>query len=159
MPRQSSRGPKQHAFRNKLVLNQWLISLFGVDPLVEQRVNGKIVRPFHKLAEPIRDASLEGLDSDNLHHFYHYLGNSPLFSYANPTLDATGFRISRDMLITYEQNIVRHTQTINERRQRPVVWKYYQWLTLLFVEIYLDRYFGNREQMLADLPGSLFWQP
>lgn len=32
-----------------------------------------------------------------------------------------------------------------------MVWKYYQWLTLLFVEIYLDRYFGNRDGLLADL--------
>jgi hypothetical protein len=110
-----------------------------------------MVRPFHKLAEPIRDPRLEGLDKDNLHFFYHHLGDSPLFSYADPTADFPGFRISRDMLLTYEQNIVRHTQAINEKRHRPVVWKYYQWLTLIFVEIYLDRFFGNREGMLADL--------
>jgi len=29
---------RQMEFRNKLVLNQWLISLFGVDPLREHRV-------------------------------------------------------------------------------------------------------------------------
>ena len=151
MPRQSSRSPKPHAFRNKLLLNQWLISLLGVDPLLEHHINGKTVRPFHKLAEPIRDAQLEGLDSDNLHRFYHSLVRSPLFNYAAPTINMLGFRVNRDMLLTYEQNIVRHTQAINERRQRPVVWKYYQWLNLLFVEVYLDRYFGNRAQMLSDL--------
>ena len=32
-----------------------------------------------------------------------------------------------------------------------MVWKYYQWLTLLFVEIYLERFFGNREELLNDL--------
>ena len=151
MAKRKSRGPESHAFRNKLLLNQWLISLFGIDPLTEHRVNGVEVRPFHKLAEPICDPRLEGLDKDNLHYFFHYLGDSPLFSYADPTADFPGFRISRDMLLTYEQNIVRHTQTINEKRNRPVVWKYYQWLTLLFVEIYLDRFFGNRDQLLADL--------
>jgi hypothetical protein len=108
MAKRKSKGPKQHAFRNKLVLNQWLVSLFGIDPLTEQKVNGKVVRPFHKLAEPIRDPRLEGLDKDNLHFFYHHLGDSPLFSYADPTADFPGFRISRDMLLTYEQNIVRH---------------------------------------------------
>jgi len=86
-----------------------------------------------------------------LHFFYHHLGGNPLFSYADPTADFPGFRINRNMLLTYEQNIVRHTQAINEKRHRPVVWKYYQWLTLLFVEIYLDRFFGNREGMLAEL--------
>lgn len=151
MAKRKPRGPKQHAFRNKLVLNQWLVSLFGIDPLIEHKVNGKAVRPFHKLAEPIRDLRLEGLDKDNLHFFYHHFGNSPLFSYANPTADSQGFRINRDMLLTYEQNIVRHTQAINEKCHRQVVWKYFQWLTLLFVEIYLDRFFSNRENMLAEI--------
>jgi len=140
MAKKRSRGPKPHKFRNKLLLNQWLVSLFGIDPLAEHKVNGKVVRPFHKLAEPIRDPRLEGLDKDNLHFFYHHLGDSPLFSYADPTADFPGFRISRDMLLTYEQNIVRHTQAINEKRHRPIGWKYYQWLTLIFVEIYLDRF-------------------
>ncbi len=151
MAKSKSQGKKQHTFRNKLLLNQWLISLFGIDPLAEHKVNGRIVRPFHKLAEPIRDPVLEGLDKDNIHFFHYYLSNSPLFSYGDPTADFPGFRINRDMLLTYEQNIVRHTQTINEKRRRPVKWKYFQWLSLLFVEIYLDRFFGNREGMLKDI--------
>ena len=48
---------KQLAFRNKLVLNQWLISLFGIDPLAEHKLQSKKLRPFHKLAEPIRNTS------------------------------------------------------------------------------------------------------
>jgi superfamily II DNA or RNA helicase len=59
--------------------------------------------------------------------------------------------ITREQLRTYEENIVRHTRLLNEKRERPIVWKYYQWLTLVFVEIYLDRYFRNAEQLLADL--------
>ncbi|MDM7857431.1 hypothetical protein [Thiopseudomonas acetoxidans] len=123
---------KQLAFRNKLVLNQWLISLFGIDPLAEHKLQGKTIRPFHKLAEPIRNPSLEGLDKDNLHHFFHHLANSPLFSHAGVQLN--DLQISRDQLMAYEQNIVRHTQAINEKRHRPIVWKYYQWLSLLFTE-------------------------
>jgi|TARA_A100001518_G_scaffold2731_1_gene2696 hypothetical protein len=151
MAKHKAKGPKPHKFRNKLVLNQWLISLFGIDPFTEHQLNDKVVRPFHKLAEPIRDSRLEGLDKDNLHFFYHHLGNSPLFSQADPAVDYPEFRISRDMLLAYEQNIVSHTQAINEKRDRPVAWKYYQWLTLLFVEIYLDQFFGNREGLLNDL--------
>ena len=155
MAKRRSNGRSQHAFRNKLLLNQWLISLFGIDPFskhtVNGTVNGKVIRPFHALAEPIRDPSLEGLDNDNLHFFYHYLGSSPLFSYADPASDIPGLRINREMLLGYEQNIVGHTQAINEKRQRPIRWKYYQWLTLLFVEIYLDRFFNDREGLLNDL--------
>jgi len=145
MAARKPRGPKPHTFMNKLLLNQWLISLFGIDPLVEQRNNGKVVRPFHKLAEPIRDPRMEGLDADNIHKFYHHLINSNMFRNDGDR------KLSKEQILLYEENIVRHTQTINEKRHRPVVWKYYQWLTLLFVEIYLDRFFGNRESLLADL--------
>lgn len=144
MPRRRPRGPKEHAFRNKLLLNQWLISLFGIDPLAENKLHGEKVRPFHLLADPIRNLSREGLDADNLHQFYHALVNSNLFWNEFATL-------TKEQILLYEENIVRHTQTINEKRHRPVAWKYYQWLTLLFVEIYLDRYFGNREGLLNDL--------
>ncbi len=144
MVKKRSRGAKQHKFRNKLLLNQWLVSLFGIDPLVENKLRGEKVRPFHLLADPIKDQKLEGLDHDNLHHFYHALVNSNLFWNDLCAL-------SKEQILLYEENIVRHTQIINEKRHRPVVWKYYQWLTLLFVEIYLDRYFGARESLLSDL--------
>jgi len=144
MARRRSRGPKNHAFRNKLLLNQWLISLFGIDPLREHTLRGKTLRPFHVLADPIKDPRMEGLDHDNLHRFYYNLVESELF------WDDTSL-VSKEQLLAYEQHIVRHTLKINEKRSRPIVWKYYQWLTLLFIEIYLDRYFNDREGLLSDL--------
>ncbi len=140
-----SKGPKQHSFSNKLLLNQWLISLFGVDPIVEHTRDGKKIRPFHVLSNPIRDARMEGLDTDNVHKFFHNLTNSDIF------WDDSGRSLTKEQLRTYDENIVRHTLAINERRQRPIVWKYYQWLTLVFVEIYLDRFFDNRTRLLDDL--------
>ncbi len=139
-----SRGPKEHAFRNKLLLTQWLISLLGIDPLADNRLRGEKVRPFHLLADPIKSLREDGLDDDNLHHFYHALVNSNLFWNDFAAL-------GKEQILLYEENIVRHTQVINGKRHRPVEWKYYQWLTLLFVEVYLDRYFGNREGLLRDL--------
>jgi len=144
MAKRKPSGPRQHAFRNKLVLNQWLVSLFGIDPTAENKLNGQKVRPFHLLADPIKDPRLEGFDHDNLHHFYHALVNSNLFWNDSCSL-------SKEQILLYEENIVRHTQIINFKRQRIVVWKYYQWLTLLFVEIYLDRFFSNHEGLLTDL--------
>ncbi len=139
-----TKGPKKHAFRNKLLLNQWLLGQFGIDTISGNPAGGSKSRPFHRLAEPIKDQRLEGLDHDNLHHFYHALVNSKLlWNDFSP--------LSREQILRYEENIVRHTQSINEKRHRPVVWKYYQWLTLLFVEIYLDRYFGDREGLLDEL--------
>jgi len=144
MAKRKPKGQKSHAFRNKLLLNQWLISLLGIDPLIEHRLNGQPVRPFHKLADPLRDQRLEGLDHDNLHHFYHALVNSNLFWNNQCAL-------SKEQILLYEENIVRHTQAINKKRRRPVVWKYYQWLTLLFAEVYLDRFFSDPEGLLGDL--------
>ncbi|MDP2645515.1 MAG: DEAD/DEAH box helicase family protein [Desulfobacterales bacterium] len=144
MASRKSKGPRPHKFRNKLLLNQWLVSLFGIDPFQEHKLNGKIARPFHVLSDPIKDPRMEGLDHDNLHKFYFNLINSDLF------WNFSG-RISKEQLLVYEENIVRHTQAINARRYRPVVWKYFQWLTLLFAEIYLDRYFNGFEALLNDL--------
>jgi hypothetical protein len=36
LTRNKSKGPKRNDFRNKLLLNQWLVSLFGIDSLAEQ---------------------------------------------------------------------------------------------------------------------------
>ena len=56
-------------------------------------------------------------------------------------------RAAERLLLEYDQNIVRHTQRLNERRiargEEPIVWKYFQYLSLLFTEIYLDRYFRD----------------
>ena len=87
---------------------------------------------------------MEGLDHDNLHKFYHNLVGSELF-----WNDACS--VSKEQLLVYEENIVRHTLKINEKRYRPIVWKYYQWLALMFIEIYLDRYFNDRDGLLYDL--------
>lgn len=98
MAKGKAKGPKPHKFRNKLILNQWLLTLFGINPL-----NNDKKRPFHKLADSIRDPRQEGLDKDNLHHFFHALTTSDLFfNEVNP--------ISRAQLLVYEENIVRHTQ-------------------------------------------------
>ncbi|MCL6547191.1 MAG: hypothetical protein K6T61_18430, partial [Bryobacteraceae bacterium] len=56
--------------------------------------------------------------------------------------------------MAYDQNIVRHWKRITERRNHdgPFLYpKYFQYLALLFTEIYLDRYFRNAEKLLAQL--------
>ena len=119
-------------FVRKLVLNQWLLSLFNV-------------KRFEELAEHLRDEELEGLDENNIHHFHH-------------ALTAHFFNLSRlppELLLEYDQNIVKHTQRLNERRitrgEQPIVWKYFQYLALLFAEIYLDRYFRDPNTLLGEL--------
>jgi hypothetical protein len=119
-------------FAYKLVLNQWLLSLFNA-------------KRFEDLAEPLRNEALEGLDENNVHRFHHAL-TAQLFNLK---------QLPTELLLEYDQNIVKHTQRLNERRitrgDEPVVWKYFQYLALLFTEIYLDRYFRDPQALLASL--------
>lgn len=137
---------KPHKFRDKLILNQWLIYQFGINPLEEFKQDGKSYRPFHKLSHPIKDLGLEGLSNEWRHTFCDVLLNSALFHDEYHSF-------SRDQLKAYEANIFRYTRRLNEHRERDrkVVWKYYQWLSLLFTEIYLDQYFQDPKSLLQSL--------
>jgi hypothetical protein len=129
-PRRRANGRPQIPFAYKLVLNQWLLSLFNV-------------HRFEQLAEHLRNEKLEGMDENNVHHFHHAL-TAQLFNLT---------QLPTELLLEYDQNIVRHTQRLNERRitrgETPIVWKYFQYLTLLFTEIYLDRYFRDPQALLT----------
>ena len=127
-------------FSEKLVLNQWLISLFGIDPLAPHQHKGRKVRPLFMLAKTLNECP-EGMGPDNLHHFYTQLK-------LNWQPHA---RIHPDALLQYEKNIVAHTVWLNDGRERPIEWKYYQWLSLLFTEVYLDRYFQDPQALLDSL--------
>ena len=122
-------GKPQIKFVHKLVLNQWLLSLFDV-------------KRFEQLAEYLRNEKLEGMDENNVHHFHHAL-TAQLFNLT---------KLPTELLLEYDQNIVKHTQRLNERRitrgEAPIVWKYFQYLTLLFTEVYLDRYFTDPGTLL-----------
>ncbi|MBV5343980.1 hypothetical protein JZU68_10475 [bacterium] len=58
-------------------------------------------------------------------------------------------------LLEYDQNIFRHTQQISTRRIEPIRWKYFQYLALLFTEVYLDKYFSDKLGLMAELNAYL----
>lgn len=114
------------------MLNQWALALFGVTSLEE-------------LAADLKGSHLEGLDENNVSRLHHGL-KLRLFESAE---------LPYDLLLAYDQNIVRHWRRITDRRnarEKRTLWpKYFQYLTLLFTEIYLDRYFRDPAKLLADL--------
>ena len=112
-------------FNEKLVLNSYLLSLFGVSS-------------FEELAKDLKKSRLEELDENDNSLFYHELKDK---------LITTNKIISDDKLLEYDENIVRHTKAMG----RGIKWKYFQYLSLLFVEIYLDKYFDSKEQLLEEL--------
>ena len=145
MPRKPKSKPLP--FQDKLVLNRWIVSLFGVEAIENSTLDKKTVRPFQAFTNLLKDET-EGLGPDGRHRFYERLrlGND-LFTWAEGVC-----RISRDDLLRYEDRIAAHTIAINAKRDgEPIKWKYFQWLELLFTEIYLDRYFNDRAGLLAEL--------
>jgi hypothetical protein len=111
-----------------LVLNKFILSLFGTKDL-------------EALSQDLKDSAFEGYDENNVSNFHHGLISR---FYANPSL-------TRELLFQYDQNIFSHTKTISEKRGEPIRWKYFQYLALLFTEIYLDRYFENRGALHHEL--------
>lgn len=114
-------------FDQKLVLNQWMLSL------LEQS-------SFEKLADSLEPLELEGLDENNIHKFLHQL--KLLWEFKE---------LPWDTLLGYDQNIVKHTLALSRKRAEPLRWKYFQYLSLLFTEIFLDRFFRDSQQLLSDL--------
>ena len=53
-----------------------------------------------------------------------------------------GVAINEDKLRRYDENICRHTDIIGAKRG-GVKWKYFQYISLLFTEMYLDSYFTD----------------
>jgi len=119
-------------FEDKLVLQQWLLNLLEVDD-------------FSILQAWLKDPELEGFDTENISYFHHVL----------VTRLVNRKRIQKDDLLRYDSNIVRHWQQITAKRNllegRTLTLKYFQYLALLFTEIYLDRYFRDQETLLIEI--------
>ena len=90
-------------------------------------------KSFEQLAEPLKSTDLEGLERGQQSQV-----PSPVFKALWELEEFPG-----DILLGYDQNIVKHTQKLNETPGEPIRWKYFQWLSLLFAEIFLDRFFRD----------------
>lgn len=138
MVKQSKKATKPPRLANALALHKYVLQLFGVTDL-------------EALAAELKDPALEGFDPAAGESLFYQKLVERLF---------TGAGLDRDLLRVYDQNITRHTSAISDRRGEPVRWKYFQWLALLFTEIYLDRYFGNPGALLDGMNAFLsdrFW--
>ena len=122
----------KRSFHQELVLNQWMMSFFSGGTL-------------HALKERLSEDRHEGIDEDGQSGFFHALQHN-LFE-----VD----RISQQDLRRYDLNIVQHWNAITGQRNKVegtvLNMKYFQYLSLLFTEIYLDWYFNQRQQLLDGL--------
>ena len=123
---------KKRSFHQELVLNQWLMSFFK---------NGSL----QALKDRLGEERHESIEDDGQTGFFHELHHT-LFE-----LDA----ISEPELRRYDLNIVRHWNEITDQRNKientVLNMKYFQYLSLLFTEIYLDWYFNRPQELLNAL--------
>ena len=127
---------KKRSFHQDLVLNRWLLGFFNGDNI-------------QKLKVRLGEDRYEGLHEDGQSLFFHELTGN-LFN-----ID----RISEDELRRYDMNVVEHwkeiTELRNTREGHVLHLKYFQYLALLFTEIYLDWYFNRKQQLLDGLNETL----
>jgi hypothetical protein len=81
----------------------------------------------------------EGFDSDGRSYMYHALITKP------------GNTIPEGKLRQYDDNIKKYFENMRKHREEKISIKYYQYLALLFSEIYLDSYFQNPIKFLNEL--------
>lgn len=124
------------SFHQQLVLNQWMYGFFHAKDL-------------NALKFRLGEDRHEGLEEDGQTKFFSELVRG-LF---NPN------QLSEQELRRYDINIVSHWQAITEQRNKlegtVLNMKYFQYLSLLFTEIYLDWYFNKTQQLLDGLNDAM----
>jgi len=81
----------------------------------------------------------EGFDSDGRSYMYHAI------------VVRSGNTISEEKLREYDNNIRKYVEKLKKNREQNISLKYYQYLALLFSEIYLDSYFQDPVAFVNEL--------
>lgn len=120
------------SFHHELVLNRFMMRFFN---------GGNLLALKNRLGEDRHEGIIEDGQSGFFHALQHNLFQMDL--------------IDQQDLRRYDLNIVQHWNTITEQRNKietaVLNMKYFQYLSLLFTEIYLDWYFNRRQQLLDGL--------
>lgn len=121
-------------FHDSLILAKWALNFFGEGS-------------FEKLKSTLSAAELEGIDEES--------GNTKFFHALTSDYLIQPNGIDTETLQRYDKNIVSHWTEITARRNAEygstLKMKYFQWLSLLVTELYLDRFFNHKSELLADM--------
>lgn len=76
-------------------------------------------------------------------------------SYVYHRLEARGDQVKIPLadLARYDDNVRKHLSAMNARRPEPITLRYFQYLAILYTEIFLNWYFHHRSEMLRSLNG------
>ena len=128
-------------FHQMLVLAKWALGIFDG-------------ASFGPIQAALRNPALEGLNDETGHtRFYHALVGSSLFYLGD---DA---KCGEAEIAAYDLRIVGYWKRITAKRNiaENTVYKlkYYQYLTLLVTELYLDWYFNRPAELLAEVNAAI----
>ncbi|RKY89341.1 restriction endonuclease subunit R [candidate division KSB1 bacterium] len=112
-----------------LILNKYLLSLFGVNSISDLRDELKNKK--------------EGFDNDGKSFFVDTL------------IGLENLRIDLNVLLQYDRAIKEYSEKLSNYRRENIVLKYFQYLAVLFSEIFLDRYFNKKQEFLGELNSFL----
>ncbi len=112
-----------------LVLNKYLLSLFGASSISDLR-------------EELKNKK-EGFDNDGKSYFVDAL------------IGLENLKINQNELLQYDSAIKEYSQKLTNNRRENITLKYFQYLAVLFAEIYLDRYFNRKNMFLSELNSFL----
>ncbi len=123
---------------DRLILNKYFLSLFGVNRFADLRADDE--------KEPnLRDVLF------NVEEDFEDISHS---NYLNSILNSSLLDINSNLKLNiekYDKNIMEHVNHINTKRDKPIVLTYFQYLAILFTEIFLDRYYNDRKDFIVDL--------
>jgi hypothetical protein len=110
----------------RLILLKWLNSHLGYEHTRD-------------LLTDLKEAA-EGFDATGRSYIYHHL-------------EARGEKLKLPLsdLVRYDENIREHLRAMNARRPEPIILRYFQYLAVLYTEIFLDFYFHMMREMLQSL--------
>ncbi len=109
---------------NNLVLNKYFLYLFGFTEIKD-------------LFDYLREID-EGIDEYGKSYFI------------NSLISLKNLKIDTEDLLRYDQNIQKYLKKINEKRD-PINLKYFQYLAILFTEIFLDHLKNKKQKFLYSL--------
>jgi hypothetical protein len=112
-----------------LMLNSFMNRLFGMESFDE----------FQKLLKNVE----EGFDDEGRSYVF-------LTLYSQAGIDPQ----LRSKLEEYDGNIKQYVDYINSKRETPIRLKYFQYLAVLFTEVFLDRYFKDPVEFMNNLTPS-----
>lgn len=125
MPRARSNN-NMPQFADKLILFRYMLHLLGLEDI-------------KRLSQNLNTPEEEGIHEESgISYYCLYLCSLP------------NRIISDSDLKLYDQRIQSHTTQISEGRGK-IRWKYYQYISLLFTEIYLDHFFADADAFAQEL--------